>query len=235
MTLATALAAPVDEGMMLPDAQRPPRQSLMALTMGARPLVVQDAHETAIMDGSYVSSLTPMTTTGESSLAGAEKMIFLAPAPRCAWTFSFVRKAPVDSQMYSAPNDVNGISDGSRVCDVGVRTPSMTRPSSVASTVPGYRPWIESYLNWYAMYSFAAPELTSLRSIASDLAMMRATRRPKPLMPPATAMEGAAADAAAGRTVDAGSEFDDVVNAAAPETRRAGAVTFMIAVVVCCT
>merc|ERR1740138_1825047 len=74
MTLATALAAPVDEGMMLPDAQRPPRQSLfedasttfwvavmawtvvirpssmpnlslMALTMGARPLVVQDAQE----------------------------------------------------------------------------------------------------------------------------------------------------------------------------------------------
>merc|ERR1719263_2277543 len=29
MTLATALAAPVDEGMMLPDAQRPPRQSLL--------------------------------------------------------------------------------------------------------------------------------------------------------------------------------------------------------------
>merc|ERR1719327_713715 len=76
MTLATALAAPVDDGMMLPDAQRPPRQSLleeasttfwvavmawtvvmrpssmpnlslMALTMGARPLVVQDAQETA--------------------------------------------------------------------------------------------------------------------------------------------------------------------------------------------
>merc|ERR1719331_3817957 len=29
MTLATALAAPVDDGMMLPDAQRPPRQSLV--------------------------------------------------------------------------------------------------------------------------------------------------------------------------------------------------------------
>merc|ERR1719409_1642389 len=81
MTLATALAAPVEDGMMLPEAQRPPRQSLsedasttfcvavmawtvvmrpssmpnlslMALTMGARPLVVQDAQETATMDGS---------------------------------------------------------------------------------------------------------------------------------------------------------------------------------------
>merc|ERR1719359_1653769 len=51
------------------------------------------------------------------------------------------------------------------------------------------------------MYSLAAPELTSLRSMASDLAMMRATRRPmrpKPLMPPATAMVGAWA-AARGR------------------------------------
>merc|ERR1712194_816066 len=70
-----ALAAPVDEGMMLPEAARPPRQSLrleesttawvavmawtvvmsaswmsysswIALTIGASPLVVQDAHET---------------------------------------------------------------------------------------------------------------------------------------------------------------------------------------------
>merc|ERR1719359_326803 len=107
MTLVTALAAPVEDGMMLPDAHRPPRQSLledasttfwvavmawtvvmrpssmpnlslMALTMGARPLVVQDAQETATMDGSWVSA---------------------------------VRKAPVDSQMYSAPIAPKGISD----------------------------------------------------------------------------------------------------------------------------
>merc|ERR1712134_222025 len=72
ITLATALAAPVDEGMMLPDAARPPRQSffdepstvgwdavmawtvvikpllmpkasLMAFTTGASPFVVQEA------------------------------------------------------------------------------------------------------------------------------------------------------------------------------------------------
>merc|ERR1719263_1142730 len=76
MTLVTALAAPVDDGMMLAAAARPPRQSffeapsttfwvavmawtvvmrassmpnssLMALTAGARPLVVHEAHETA--------------------------------------------------------------------------------------------------------------------------------------------------------------------------------------------
>merc|ERR1719484_527871 len=144
MTLATALAAPVDEGMMLPDAQRPPRQSLLDdasttfwVAVIARPVVVQDAQDTAFMAESYVSSLTPMTTVGESSLAGAEKMIFFAPAARCASTFSAVRNAPVDSQMYSAPMDAKGISAGSRVCDVGVSTPSILRPSSVASTVPG--------------------------------------------------------------------------------------------------
>merc|ERR1719384_1175032 len=77
--LATALAAPVDDGMMLADAARPARQSpfmlpstvsceavaactvvmrpclmpnfsLMVLTSGARPLVVQDAQETTLME-----------------------------------------------------------------------------------------------------------------------------------------------------------------------------------------
>merc|ERR1719390_110896 len=139
------------------------------------------------------SLLTPMTTVGESSLAGAEKMIFLAPAAMWGATLSVVRKAPVDSQMYSAPIAPKGISDGSRVCVVGVRTPSILRP------------------------------------IASDLAMMRATRRPmrpKPLMPPATAMLGARA-AAWGR-VAAGRALPDVVNADAPEARRAAAVYFIL-------
>ena len=78
-----------------------------------------------------------MTTVGESSLAGAEKMIFLAPAAMWGATLSAVRKAPVDSQMYSAPIAPKGISDGSRVCVVGVRTPSIMRPSAVGSMVPG--------------------------------------------------------------------------------------------------
>merc|ERR1719181_1349787 len=157
-----------------------PNLSLMALTMGARPLVVHDAHETAIIDGSYVSSLTPMTTVGESSLAGAEKMIFLAPAAMCGATLSAVRNAPVDSQMYSAPSAENGISAGSRVCDVGVRTPSMRRPM-----------------------------------------------RPKPLMPPATAIDGACAGAAA-RTVWGWSVLVVDVNAEAPDARRAAEVNFMV-------
>merc|ERR1719163_765586 len=78
--LATALAAPVEEGMMLAEAARPARQSLpftelsttaweavaawtvvmrpclmpnfslMVLTRGARPLVVHDAHDTTAID-----------------------------------------------------------------------------------------------------------------------------------------------------------------------------------------
>merc|ERR1719324_243130 len=126
MTLVTALAAPVDDGMMFAAAARPPRQSffeapattfwvavmawtvvmrassmpnssLMALTAGARPLVVHEAHETASQAVSYESWLTPITMVGESSLAGAEKTIFLAPALRCGWIESLVRNAPVDS------------------------------------------------------------------------------------------------------------------------------------------
>merc|ERR1712151_1349593 len=101
---ATAFAAPVDDGMMFAEAARPARQSfpfielsttiweavaactvvmrpclmpnfsLMPFTIGARPLVVQDAQETTAMDaGSYSSVLTPTTMVGVSaSLAGAE-------------------------------------------------------------------------------------------------------------------------------------------------------------------
>ena len=87
--------------MMLPEAARPPRQSfleeesttawvevmawtvvmrassmpkasLMHLTMGARPLVVHEAHEMKFSLPSYSFALTPMTMVWETSLAGAE-------------------------------------------------------------------------------------------------------------------------------------------------------------------
>merc|ERR1719336_1685260 len=90
MTLATALAAPVDEGMMLPDAARPPRQSffeepstvgcdavmawtvvirpllmpnlsLIAFTRGASPFVVHEAQDTQSIDELYVSWFAPIT------------------------------------------------------------------------------------------------------------------------------------------------------------------------------
>merc|ERR1719188_2565907 len=146
MTLATALAAPVEEGMMLPDAARPPRQSFFdepstvgceavmawtvvikpllmpkasftAFTTGANPFVVHDAQDTACIEGLYVSWFTPITTVCESSLAGAEKTTFFAPAFKCGWILSVVKNTPVLSHTYSAPCFVNGISAGSRVCD----------------------------------------------------------------------------------------------------------------------
>merc|ERR1719213_839881 len=91
---ATALAAPVEDGIMLAEAARPARQSLpfielsttiwdavavctvvmrpclipnfslMTLTIGARPLVVQEAQETTFMSVLYYSALTPMTMVG---------------------------------------------------------------------------------------------------------------------------------------------------------------------------
>merc|ERR1719223_186321 len=125
--LATALAAPVDDGMMLAEAARPARQSpfmlpstvscevaawtvvmrpclmpnfsLTTFTSGARPLVVHDAHETTAIDESYSSSLTPTTRVGVSaSLAGAEMMTCLAPPSMCFMQPSVVVNAPVDSQ-----------------------------------------------------------------------------------------------------------------------------------------
>merc|ERR1719291_814529 len=177
ITFATAFAAPVEEGMMLPDAARPPRQSFFeepstvgcdavmawtvvmrpllmpnasstAFTTGASPFVVQEAQLTAVMLESYVSWLTPITTVWESSLAGAEKTTFFAPAFRCGAIFSVVRNTPVDSQTYSAPCSAKGISAGSRVCDKATFLPSITKESPSASMVPSYLPWMESYFIW---------------------------------------------------------------------------------------
>jgi hypothetical protein len=44
----------------------------MALTIGARPFVVHDAHETKFSVPSYSSAFTPITMVWELSLAGAE-------------------------------------------------------------------------------------------------------------------------------------------------------------------
>mmetsp|Transcript_21329 Transcript_21329/g.31698 ORF Transcript_21329/g.31698 Transcript_21329/m.31698 type:complete len:209 (-) Transcript_21329:406-1032(-) len=125
MTLVTALAAPVEDGMMFPDAARPPRQSfcegpstvccvavtawmvvmrpslipnssLTTLARGARQFVVQDALETTSMDGSYSSALTPITNIGASP-DGAEMTTFLAPPSKCLPAFSKEVNTPVDS------------------------------------------------------------------------------------------------------------------------------------------
>merc|ERR1719203_171915 len=172
---ATALAAPVDDGMMLAEAARPARQSapfmelstttceavaawtvvmrpclmpnfsLMVFTIGARPLVVHDAQETTGIDaGSYSSVLTPTTMVGVSAS--------FAPPSMCFMQSGVVVNAPVDSHTYSTPVSFQGISVGSRVALRVTLRPSMTRPSSSATTVPGKRPWTVSCSSRYFMY-----------------------------------------------------------------------------------
>merc|ERR1719284_1988311 len=215
---ATALAAPVDEGIMLAAAARPARQSapfiepstvscdavvactvvmrpclmpnfsLRVLTIGARPLVVHDAHDTTAIDsGSYSSSLTPTTRVGVSAFfAGAEMMTFLAPPSMCFMQPSVVVNAPVDSHTYSTPTSFHGISVGSRVADSETSTPLILRPSPAISQVPEKRPCTVSCSSRYFMYSGAMGELMCLRMNESRSIAMRTTwrpMRPKPLTP----------------------------------------------------
>merc|ERR1719326_2619896 len=109
--LATALAAPVDDGMMLVAAARPARQSapfiepstvscdavvactvvmrpclmpnfsLMVFTSGARPLVVHDAQETTAIEVSYSSSFTPTTSVGVSASLAGAEMMTFLAPP----------------------------------------------------------------------------------------------------------------------------------------------------------
>merc|ERR1719230_1669959 len=215
---ATAFAAPVEEGMMFAEAARPARQSfpfielsttiweavaawtvvirpclmpnfsLIVLTIGARPLVVHDAHETTDIEaGSYSSVLTPTTMVGVSaSLAGAEMMTFFAPPATCFKQSSVVVNAPVDSHTYSTPVSFHGISVGSRVAERETSRPSILRPPSVASTVPGKRPCTVSCSRRYFMYSGVIGELMCLSTKLSRSMAMRTTwrpMRPKPLTP----------------------------------------------------
>merc|ERR1719333_849223 len=214
---ATALAAPVEDGMMFAEAARPARQSLpfielsttaceavdawtvvirpclmpnfslMTLTRGARPLVVHEAQETTFIEVLYSSVLTPTTMVGVSaSLAGAEMITFFAPPSMCFMQPSVVVKAPVDSQTYSTPALLHGISVGSRVAERVTSRPLILRPPSVISTVPSKRPWTVSCSSKYFIYSGDIGELMCLSTKSSRSIAIRATwrpMRPKPLIP----------------------------------------------------
>src|SRR3954470_5386555 len=142
ITTPTALAAPVLDGMMFSRMPRPPRQSLwlgpstvrwvavaactvvirprlmphlsfITLASGARQLVVHEALET-IASPLYDLSLTPKTNIGVSSLDGADRMTFFAPASRCFCALALSRNRPVDSMTTSAPTSPHLRLDGSR-------------------------------------------------------------------------------------------------------------------------
>merc|ERR1712238_443996 len=141
MTLPTAFAAPVEEGMRLETAARPPRQSLppfagpsttswvavLAWTVVMRPsampyfswmTLAMGARQLVVQEALETTSaplyflwFTPTTYMGASA-EGAEMITFLAPPPRWALAFSVVVKTPVDSQTYVAPTDDQGMSEG---------------------------------------------------------------------------------------------------------------------------
>merc|ERR1719478_1739971 len=99
--LATALAAPVDDGMMLAEAARPARQS--------------------------APFIEPSTVSCDAVAAGAEMMTFLAPPSTCFMQSGVVVKAPVDSQTYSTPVVDHGISVGSRVAESDTSRPVISQ------------------------------------------------------------------------------------------------------------
>merc|ERR1711970_421558 len=175
MTLPTALAAPVDDGMMFCPAPQPPRQSLplgpstvfwvavtactvvirpssrpklslMTLATGARQLVVQEALDTTCRLGSYFSWFTPITNMGASA-EGAEMMTFFAPPLAWASALLVVVNTPVDSTMYSAPAPAQLMLAGSRSLKTVILLPLTYRNLPSSFTSPLNLPWVESYLN----------------------------------------------------------------------------------------
>merc|ERR1719478_276728 len=185
--LATALAAPVEDGMMLAEAARPARQSPFMLPSTVSCEAV--AACTVVMRPCLMPnfSLTTLTMVGVSaSFAGAEMITFLAPPARCRLQPSVVVNAPLDSQTYSTPVDAHGISVGSRVAERVTFSPLMTSASPSISHVPLKRPCTVSCSSWYFMYSGAMGELMCLTENASRSMAMRTTwrpMRPKPLTP----------------------------------------------------
>ncbi len=80
--------------------------------MGARQLVVQEALDTKVMSGVYLSRFTPHTNMGVSSLEGPVMTTFFAPPSMWPWAFSLVRNRPVASTTYSTPSWPQGSSEG---------------------------------------------------------------------------------------------------------------------------
>mmetsp|Transcript_12722 Transcript_12722/g.19076 ORF Transcript_12722/g.19076 Transcript_12722/m.19076 type:complete len:262 (-) Transcript_12722:230-1015(-) len=144
MTFPTALAAPVEEGIMFDMAERPPRQSFPPLAGPSTTSWVAVAAWMVVISPSSIPKLLWITlargarqlvvqealetTFSEeeyfswltpityigASPEGAEMITFLAPPSRWADAFSTVVKIPVDSQTYSAPESPQAISAGLR-------------------------------------------------------------------------------------------------------------------------
>src|SRR4051794_13297145 len=110
-----------------------------------------------------------------------------APASRCLAALSRSVKRPVDSITTSAPTSLHGRSAGSRSENTRSSLPSTTTPVSVASTVPGNGPRIESYLRSAARVFVSVMSFTPTQSMSAPWAWAALKTflpiRPKPLIP----------------------------------------------------
>ena len=142
---------------------------------------------------SYFLWFTPITMVMSSPLAGAEITTFLAPAARCFSAAARSVKRPVLSSTSSTPKSFQGRFSGSLMAVTVRGLPFTTSPSPLTSTVPGKRPWTESYLSRWASVLGSVMSLTETNSRSVWFASTAARNtlrpiRPNPLMPTRTAM-----------------------------------------------
>ena len=157
----------------------------MAMAIGAKQFVVQDALDTMLSSAVRISSLTPNTMVFKSPLAGAEITTFLAPASMCFAAPSFDAKTPVDSTTISMPCCPHGRSAGFRSAVICTTFPFTFRFPPSTSTVPSKRPWMESNFRRCASVPTSVRSLmaTTVKSERCNI-RRKAKRpmRPKPLI-----------------------------------------------------
>merc|ERR1719223_1399537 len=146
MTLPTALAAPVELGMMFCEAPRPPLQSL---PLGPSTVFwVAVAACTVVIRPSRIPKLSLITLArGARQLVVQEALDTIFMSLWWAPAFSRVVNTPVLSTTYTAPTLPQGMAVGSRSENTVMERPSTTSLPSAAETSPLYWPWVESYLN----------------------------------------------------------------------------------------
>src|SRR5215211_8783136 len=115
---------------------------------------------------------------------------FFAPASRCLAASARLVNSPVDSITTWTPRSSHGSAAGSVSARTRISSPSTTTASPRASTRPGNRPRIESYLSRWASVLGSVMSLTATnsRSVPASYAARNRLRpiRPKPLIPTLT-------------------------------------------------
>src|SRR4051812_13490537 len=161
-----------------------PNDSSSTLASGATQFVVQLALDRMwCCAGSYLSSLTPMTTVRSSPLAGAEMTTFLAPASRCLRASSALVKRPVDSTITSQPRSPQGSEAGSFSAETLMVLSPTRMPSSVRPTSSDSLPSTVSYFSRCASVLLSVRSLTATTSTSVDGCASTARKKFRPIRP----------------------------------------------------